>query len=253
VPAVRRTKLPFPINLIWNIKAFYFVFMLVMIASLAAVGLAPGLGGGSSRPAPVDEGSPAPEETATGLMTFDKPEKTIDTSKAYEAVITTDKGEIVVALNKDAPQAVNSLAFLAGQNFFDDLQFFWVLPGFDAQTGDPTCEASGEFSCAGSGGPGYTLPKEGDASTAGQWAVIAPVIAAGGDQVHGSQFLIALAPEEKFEGSVIGQVVKGQEILESLTERVPCFGSRPSESNPCQTNDELPDALTIKDVAVQPA
>jgi len=48
-------------------------------------------------------------------------------------------------------------------------------------------------------------------------------------------------------------VVKGQEILESLTERVPCFGSRPSESNPCQTNDELPDALTIKDVAVQPA
>src|SRR3990172_8075996 len=228
--------------------------MLVMSASLAAVGLGPGLGGGgSSQPAPVDEGSPVPEETATGLMTFDKPEKTIDTSKAYEAVITTDKGEIVVALNKDAPQAVNSLAFLAGQNFFDDLQFFWVLPGFDAQTGDPTCEASGEFSCTGAGGPGYTLPKEGDASTAGQWAVVAPVIAAGGDQVHGSQFLIALAPEEKFEGSVIGQVGKGQEILESLTERVPCFGSRPSESNPCQTSDELPDALTIKDISVQPA
>jgi len=94
---------------------------------------------------------------------------------------------------------------------------------------------------------------EGDASTAGQWTVIAPVTAAGGDQVHGSQFLIALAPEEKFEGSVIGQVVKGQEILEALAERVPCFGSRPSESNPCQTNDELPDALTIQDVAVQPA
>jgi len=254
VPAVRRAKPPFPINLIWNIKAFYFVFMVVMIASLAAVGLAPGLGGsGSSQPAPVDEGSPLPEETATGLLTFDKAEKTIDTTKAYNAVITTDKGEIVVALSQDAPQAANSLAFLAGQNFFDDLQFFWVLPGFDAQTGDPTCEASGDFSCTGAGGPGYTLPMEGDASKAGQWAVIAPVTAAGGDQVHGSQFLIALTPEEKFEGSVIGQVVKGQEILESLTERVPCFGSRPSESNPCQTNDELPDALTIKDVAVQPA
>ena len=254
MPAVRRTKLPFPINLIWNIKAFYFVFMITMIASLAGVALAPNLGGGSnSRPAPVDEGSPAPEETATGLLTFDKPEKTIDTTKAYNAVIATDKGEIVVALSQDAPQAANSLAFLAGQNFYDDLQFFWVLPGFDAQTGDPTCEASGELSCTGAGGPGYTLPREGGASTAGQWAVIAPVIAPGGDQVHGSQFLIALAPEEKFEGSVIGQVVKGQEILESLTERVPCFGSRPSESNPCQTNDELPDALTIKDVAVQPA
>ena len=254
MPEVRHAKPPFPINLIWNIKAFYFVFMVVMIASLAAVGLAPGLGGsGSSRPAPVDEGSPAPEETASGLMTFDKPEKTIDTTKAYNAVISTDKGEIVVALNKDAPQAVNSLAFLSGQNFYDGLQFFWVLPGFDAQAGDPTSQASSEFSCSGAGGPGYTLPKEGDASKAAQWSVIAPVTAAGGDQVHGSQFLIALAPEEKFEGSVIGQVVKGQEILKSLAERVPCFGSRPSESNPCQTNDELPAALTIKNLAVQPA
>src|SRR3990170_5696711 len=165
VPAVRRAKLPFPINLIWNIKAFYFVFMVVMIASLAAVGLAPGLGGGgSSQPAPVDEGSPAAEETASGLMTFDRPEKTIDTSKAYEAVIATDKGDIVVALNKDAPQAANSLAFLSGQGFYDGLQFFWVLPGFDAQAGDPTCEASDQLSCSGAGGPGYTLPKEGDAS-----------------------------------------------------------------------------------------
>ena len=254
MPEVRHAKPPFPINLIWNIKAFYFVFMLVMIASLAAVGLAPGLGGsGSSQPAPVDEGSPLPEETATGLLTVDKPERTIDTTKAYEAVITTDKGDIVVALNKDAPQAANSLAFLSGQGFFDGLQFFWVKQGFDAQTGDPTCEASGEFSCSGAGSPGYTLPKEGDAGTAGQWAVIAPVIAPGADQVHGSQFFIALGDGLKFEGSVIGQVVKGQEILEALDERVPCFGSQPSQSNPCQTPDQLPDALTIKDVAVQPA
>jgi len=252
VPEVRRTKLPFPINLIWNIKAFYFVFMIVMIASLAGVALAPN-SGGSSRPAPVDEGSPVSEETATGLLTVDKPEKTIDTTKAYNAVITTDKGEIVVALSQDAPQAANSLAFLAGQNFYDGLEFFWVLPGFDAQTGDPTCETSAELSCTGAGGPGYTLPMEGDASKAGRWAVIAPVTAAGGDQVHGSQFLIALAPDGKFEGSVIGEVVKGQEILESLDIRTPCFGSNPSQSNPCQTDDELPDALTIKDISVQPA
>jgi cyclophilin family peptidyl-prolyl cis-trans isomerase len=259
MPEVRRTKLPFPINLIWNIKAFYFVFMIVMIASLAAVGLAPSLGGGSrSKGAPVDEGSPAPEETATGLLTVDKPERTIDTTKkAYNAVITTDKGEIVVALSQDAPQAANSLAFLAGQNFYDGLEFFWVYRDetgpYDAQAGDPTCEASSDLSCTGAGGPGYTLPREGGASTAGQWAVIAPVIAPGGDQVHGSQFVIAMRDSGDFEGTVIGQVVKGQEILESLDIRTPCFGSRPSESNPCQTNDELPDALTIKDVAVQPA
>ena len=254
MPEVRHAKPPFPINLIWNIKAFYFVFMVTMIASLAAVGLAPNLGGGSGgRPAPVDEGSPPPEETPSGLLTFDKPEKTIDTAKAYKAVITTDKGQIVVALSKDAPQAVNSLAFLSGQNFYDGLQFYWVLPGFDAQAGDPTCQASDEFACTGAGGPGYTLPKETDASSAGQWSVIAPVTTSGADQVHGSQFLISLAPGEKFEGTLVGQVVEGQEILEALNERVPCFGSQPSQANPCQPDDQLPAALTIKDLAVQPA
>ena len=51
----------------------------------------------------------------------------------------------------------------------------------------------------------------------------------------------------------MGQVVEGQEILEALNERVPCFGSQPSQANPCQPDDQLPAALTIKDLAVQPA
>ena len=144
MPEVRHAKPPFPINLIWNVKAFYFVFMVTMIASLAGAALAGGIGGGTnSTGAPVDVAPPAATETATGLLTFDKPEKTIDTTKAYNAVITTDKGEIVVALSKDAPQAVNSLAFLAGQNFYDGLQFFYVYRDksgqYGAQAGDPTC------------------------------------------------------------------------------------------------------------------
>ena len=258
MPEVRHAKPPFPINLIWNIKAFYFVFMIVIIASLAGGALAGGLGGGSnSKGAPVDVASPAATETATGLLTFDKPEKTIDTTKAYKAVITTDKGEIVVALSKDAPQAVNSLAFLSGQNFYDGLQFFYVYRDksgpYWAQAGDPTCQTASKFSCTGAGGPGYTLSNEGDASKAGQWSVIAPATAAGGDQVHGSQFVIAMRADQKVDGTVIGQVVEGQEILQALKERVPCFGSRPSQANPCQLDDQLPAALTIKDLAVQPA
>lgn len=224
-----------------------------MIASLAAVGLAPGLGstGGSSSPAPIKDESTAPaEETPAGLMTFTAPgDAKLDASKEYEAVITTDQGEIVIALNPDAPQAANSLAFLAEQGFYDGLEFFWVLPGFDVQAGDPTCESSGQFSCTGTGGPGYDLPKEGDSTQADKWTVIAPVISSGSDRVHGSQFVIALRDELQFEGSVIGQVVKGQEILESLERRTPCFGSQFSES--CQTEEELPPPLTIRDVEVR--
>jgi len=250
----RRARPPFPINLIWNVKAFYVTFIVVMIASLAAVGLAPGLGGttgGGSSSAPIEDESPVPEETPTGLLTFDGPEDTIDASKDYQAVITTDQGEIVIALNREAPQAANSFAFLADQGFYDGLEFFWVLPGFDVQAGDPTCESSGQFSCTGTGGPGYTLPIEGDSTKADKWTVIAPVTSPGGDEVHGSQFVVALRDELEFEGTVIGQVVEGQEILESLEERVPCFGSQSSES--CQTEEELPPALTIEGVEVRPA
>ncbi|TET99442.1 MAG: hypothetical protein E3J29_02685, partial [Dehalococcoidia bacterium] len=134
---------------------------------------------------------------------------------------------------------------------YDGLEFFWVLPGFDVQAGDPTCESSGQFSCTGTGGPGYTLPIEGDSTKADKWTVIAPVTSPGGDEVHGSQFVVALRDELEFEGTVIGQVVEGQEILESLEERVPCFGSQSSES--CQTEEELPPALTIEGVEVRPA
>ncbi len=248
----RRARPPFPINLIWNVKAFYVTFIIVMIASLAATGLATGLGGTSQRQTtPIEEESPIPEETPTGLLTFDEPEDTVDASKNHEAVITTDQGEIVIALSPDAPEAANSLAFLAGQDFYDGLEFFWAVPEFDVQAGDPTCESSGKFSCTGTGGPGYDLPREGDSTQADKWTVIAPATSPGGDRVHGSQFVIALTDELEFEGSVIGQVVKGQDILESLERRTPCFGSQSSEF--CQTEQELPPALIIEDAEVKPA
>ena len=250
-----KAKLPFPVNLIWNSKILYVIFIMAMIGGLAAVGLSPGLGStGGSTPAEIvdEEELPDVEGTPEGLLTFSAPEKTIDVTKGYNAVITTDAGDIVVALNPDAPVAANSFAFLAGQNFYDGLEFFWVLPEFDAQAGDPTCASSSEFSCSGTGSPGYDLPKEGGSATADQWAVIAPLTTSGGDRVHGSQFVIALANGE-LEGSIIGEVIEGQDILEALQQRVPCFGSLPSESNPCQTDAELPDALTIVDIVVQPA
>jgi cyclophilin family peptidyl-prolyl cis-trans isomerase len=249
----RKARPPFPINLIWNVKAFYVTFIIVMIASLAATGLATGIGGSTQQQSsPIDEdASPVPEETPTGLLTFNAPEDTIDASVNYKAVIATDQGEIVIALNADAPEAANSFAFLAGQDFYDGLEFFWVMPGFDVQAGDPTCESSGDLPCTGSGGPGYDLPREGDSTQADLWTVIAPATSPGSDRVHGSQFVIALADELEFEGSVIGQVVSGQEILESLAERTPCFGSQSSES--CQTEEELPPALIIENIEVQPA
>jgi cyclophilin family peptidyl-prolyl cis-trans isomerase len=232
------------------------VFIVVMMVSLAAVGLAPGLGSTSSSRGGAeveDDASPVAVETPEGLITLDGPEDTIDVSRSYQATIATDQGDIVVALDtENAPETANSFAYLAGQNFYDGLEFFWVIPGFDAQAGDPTCTANKDFACTGTGGPGYTLLPEGE-KTSGRWSVVAPVTVAGADQVHGSQFVISMSDEGNFEGTVLGEVVKGQEILEALELRQPCFGSATAESGQCQSEGELPAALVIEDVVVAPA
>ncbi len=92
-------------------------FIVVMILSLAAVGLAPGLGstGGrhSGATTPDDDQGIPEEQDELGAMAFGAPEPTIDVSRNYNAVIKTDAGDIVVALNPEAPQAANSIAFLA--------------------------------------------------------------------------------------------------------------------------------------------
>ena len=78
------------------------------------------------------------------------PEMTIDVKKMYTATIKTDAGDIVVQLFPDkAPITVNSFVFLAQHGWFDNNIFHRVVPGFVAQTGDP--------SGSGYGGPGYSF------------------------------------------------------------------------------------------------
>jgi peptidylprolyl isomerase len=248
------TKPPFPINLIFNIKAFYLFFIVVMIASLAAIGLGPGFSGSpGTNPPPIEDASPEADEITSDLPTFDAPAPTIDTSRKYRAVIETDKGQIQIELFSDAPQAVNSFAFLAGQNYYDGLTFFYVDKRFFAQAGDPTCDGEGSNACEGNGGPGYTLAMEPTAVGHDQWAVVAPAVIEG-QEVHGSQFRILFDANERLNGreTVFGRVIAGQEILQGLPDYVPCFGQKPTGDNPCDPDPQATGALTIQDVIVEP-
>jgi len=48
-------------------------------------------------------------------------------------------GEVVIKLRPDiAPEHVKRITSLAGQGFYDGVLFHRVIPGFMAQTGDPT-------------------------------------------------------------------------------------------------------------------
>ena len=126
----------------------------------------------------------------------------LDPAKSYLATIETVKGTIRAELYpKLAPEHVNSFVFLACQGFFDGLTFHRYEPGFVIQGGDPKGN--------GSGGPGYTLPAEFNATkhTLG----ILSMARTSDPNSAGSQFFIMLgdAPHLDNQYSVFGKVVEG--------------------------------------------
>ena len=252
LPGKRRTRYPFPVNLIFNVKAFYLFFIVIMIASMAAVGFGAGFTGSSGNEgAPiVDDPFASAEATPEADQWPEGPGPVLDASQPQIATITTNQGDIVIEFSTEAPEAVNSFAFLAAKNFYDGAAFFYVDKEYFAQAGDPTCAAESENICSGLGGPGYTLAVEDSGLAHEQWAVVAPSMGDGAPDVHGSQFRILYTTDERLDGAetVFGTVVEGQGILEALANFSVCSVSTASD---CQ--EDLTSALIIEDVKVQAA
>ncbi|MEM8860346.1 MAG: peptidylprolyl isomerase [Chloroflexota bacterium] len=144
------------------------------------------------------------------------PEFAIDDEKIYEATVTMASGDqfIMELYPKSAPLTVNSFVFLANEGWFDGVTFHRVLPGFVAQTGDP--------SGTGQGGPGYQLPNEIDQSlTHANEGVVA--MANSGPDTNGSQWYITLGNAANLDGSytIFGQVVDGLDVVQGITPRDP--------------------------------
>jgi cyclophilin family peptidyl-prolyl cis-trans isomerase/protein-disulfide isomerase len=143
------------------------------------------------------------------------PPMTIDASKQYIATLHTEKGDILLQLYPEkAPLAVNSFVFLARQGWFDDITFHRVLPGFMAQTGDP--------SGTGQGNPGYFFKNEYDPTLEFDKAGVVGMANSGPD-TNGSQFFITYGPAPHLNGgyTIFGKVLSGMDVLEELTPRNP--------------------------------
>jgi cyclophilin family peptidyl-prolyl cis-trans isomerase/protein-disulfide isomerase len=143
------------------------------------------------------------------------PEMILEEGASYTATLITEKGEIVVELFPEiAPMAVNSFVFLAQNDWFDDVTFHRVLPGFVAQAGDPTG--------TGYGGPGYSFAIEIAANSVFDRAGLL-AMANSGPTSNGSQFFITLGPATHLNGlyTIFGEVIQGMDVVESLTPRDP--------------------------------
>ncbi|SIQ42499.1 Peptidyl-prolyl cis-trans isomerase (rotamase)-cyclophilin family [Paenibacillus sp. RU4T] len=156
-----------------------------------------------------------------------KPDMAIDTSKTYQAVVTTTDGEFTIDLfAKDAPETVNSFVFLARQNFFDGIVFHRIIQDFMIQTGDPTG--------TGAGGPGYTIPDELDNGHAYKKGVVA-MANTGQADTGGSQFFIGTGPS--VEGlsqlpnyTIFGEISGGMDIVDKIA-ATPVEGNAQGESS----------------------
>ena len=143
------------------------------------------------------------------------PAFTLDLTLDYTATIRTEKGDVIIQLLPDiAPTAVNSFVFLAENDWFDNVTFHRVLPGFMAQAGDP--------SGTGFGGPGYTFEIEPSSSYLFDRAGLL-AMANSGPTSNGSQFFITYAAAAHLNGgfTIFGEVLHGMDIVESLSPRDP--------------------------------
>jgi cyclophilin family peptidyl-prolyl cis-trans isomerase/protein-disulfide isomerase len=143
------------------------------------------------------------------------PPMVVDPEANYQAIIETEAGNIVIDLFPDvAPLAVNSFIFLAENEWFDGVTFHRVLPGFVAQTGDPTG--------TGYGGPGYRFSIEASSDIKFDKAGLV-AMANSGPESNGSQFFITYSAAPNLDGaySIFGEVSEGMDIVEKLTPRDP--------------------------------
>lgn len=145
------------------------------------------------------------------------PPQTIDPAKKYTATIRTNKGDIVVELFPDkAPTNVNSFVFLARDKWYDGQAFFYVNLELALQSGDPTSTG------VGLPYPGYYCGSEISPDLTFDQAGMLALFASAPDR-NGSQFFITYVPRPDFTGqyTIIGRVVEGLDVAESLTPTQP--------------------------------
>lgn len=126
------------------------------------------------------------------------------------ATIFTNKGAINLQLNPEyTPITVGNFVLLALKEFYNNLTFHRVVPGFVIQGGDPTG--------TGWGGPGYEIISE---FSPDEFNVGAVGIASAGKDTEGSQFFIMQGYYPHLNGrySLFARVTEGFDVLMKISE-----------------------------------
>lgn len=187
----------------------------LVVIIISAIGLSLGAGNDTSNEEQAKSSSQSSMENKNNMYSSAPAELPKSERTNKQAVIDTSKGEVVIKLYGEiAPRTVSNFIFLAKENFYQDLTFHRVDPGFVVQGGDPLD--------SGQGGPGYTIPAEISEKAKHKKGAVA--MARLSDAVNpekassGSQFYITLAKAPFLDGeyTVFGEVIKGMEVVEAI-------------------------------------
>lgn len=129
---------------------------------------------------------------------------------ANTLVMETPHGEVVIALRPDlAPQHAERLVTLTREGFYDGVPFHRVIPGFMAQTGDPT----------GTGMGGSELPDlQAEFSSEPFARGSVGMARAQNPNSANSQFFIVYDRAQWLDNeyTLIGEVVSGMEAVDAI-------------------------------------
>ena len=127
------------------------------------------------------------------------------------ARVKTSCGEVVMELDTDYPETVNSFVFLARQGFYDGMVFHRILENFVVQGGDP--------SATGREDAGYEIADEFPPEDF-QYNRGVVAMANAGKNTTGSQFFWMLddAPFLNPQYNVLGRITEGLEVLDLIAQ-----------------------------------
>ncbi len=171
-----------------------------------------------------------------GLLIASCSEKYPELEEGVYAELNTNRGTAIAKLNyKETPLTVGNFVALAegtqeevdstyaGKKFYNGLVFHRVIKDFMIQGGDPDGN--------GRGGPGYKFADEiVDSLQHSKKGILS--MANSGPGTNGSQFFITLKETPWLNGrhTVFGEIVKGQDLIDSIGVTETLAGDKPKDS-----------------------
>ncbi len=173
-----------------------------MIVPLALSGCSSGTptATSSQSPAPISS-TASPEASDTGAP-----------ATAGTIILTTNRGDVTITTDPDAPKTVAAMTNLAQSGYFDNTVCHRLVTSgiYVLQCGDPTG--------TGTGGPGYTLPDENlPAASRGNYPAGTVAMANSGPNTAGSQFFLVYQDTTLPPGYTIwGEVTSGLDVVRRI-------------------------------------